>query len=78
MLTVLALLAQLTLWKTNHKKSSALISWFSGTSYTGTQLNRSDKMLIQLQTAGVVSQLVEAYDGREHISTNNACLDRAG
>jgi hypothetical protein len=36
MLTVLAMLAQLTLWKTKNRKSSVLLSWFSGTPYTET------------------------------------------
>jgi hypothetical protein len=29
---------------TKSKKSSVLLSWFSGTPYTGTQQNRSDKV----------------------------------
>jgi hypothetical protein len=37
-------LAWLTLWKTKNKKSSVVLSWFSGTPYTVTQQNRSDKM----------------------------------
>jgi hypothetical protein len=34
MLTVLAVLTRLTLRKTKNKKSSVLLSWFSGTPYT--------------------------------------------
>jgi hypothetical protein len=41
---MLTVLARLTLSKTNDKKFSVLLSWFSGTPYTGTQPNRSDKM----------------------------------
>lgn len=45
------MLALLTLWK---RKITALISWFNGVAYTGTQINRSDKTH-RLQ--GVVSHL---------------------
>jgi hypothetical protein len=41
---MLTVLSRLTHWKTKNKKSSVLLSWFSGTPYTGTQQNRSDKM----------------------------------
>jgi hypothetical protein len=44
MLTVLAMLARITLLKTKNKMSSVLLSWFSGTPYTRTQQNRSDKI----------------------------------
>jgi hypothetical protein len=54
---MLAVLARLTLWKTKNK---VLLSWFSGTPYTGTQRNRSAIMPNQ-PIIGVVSQLVEAY-----------------
>jgi hypothetical protein len=38
---MLTVLARLTLCKTENKKSFVLLSWFSGTPYTGTQKNRS-------------------------------------
>jgi hypothetical protein len=41
---MLTVLARLTLWKTRSKMSSVLLSWVSGTPYSGTQQNRSDKM----------------------------------
>jgi hypothetical protein len=43
-LTVLTVLARLTLWKTKNKMSSVFLSWLSGTPYTGTQQKLSDKM----------------------------------
>jgi hypothetical protein len=68
--SVLAVLPQLTLWRTKNKKSSVLLSWLSGTPYTGTQQNRSDKMYRQPGSSqpGVVSQLVEAYARHERVA----------
>jgi hypothetical protein len=58
---MLTVLARLTLWKTKNKKSSALLSWFSGSLYTGTQQNRSNKTNLAISSQpGVVSQLVES------------------
>jgi hypothetical protein len=62
--SMVAVLARLTLIKTKNKKSSVLLSWFSGTPYTGTQQNRSDKMHRQPAAASqamFVSQIVEVY-----------------
>jgi hypothetical protein len=43
---MLAVLARLILKKkTKNKKASVLLSWFSGTPYTGTQQSRSEKYI---------------------------------
>jgi hypothetical protein len=44
LLITLTVLARLTLRRTKSKKFSVLLSWLSGTPYTGTQQNRSDEM----------------------------------
>lgn len=50
---MLTVLLRLTLQETKNK---ILLSWFSGTPYTGTRRNRAS-----FSQAGFVSQLVEAY-----------------
>jgi hypothetical protein len=62
MLTVFAVLAQLTLWEMKNK-SFVLLSWFSGTPYTGTHRTNQIKC--------IVSQLAEAYALHENNNNNS-------
>jgi hypothetical protein len=48
---MLTVLARITLLKMKNKKPSVFLSWFSGTPYSGTQQNRSDKTHKPVQPA---------------------------